>query len=62
MREKSVSMKVVNSRAAGIDVGSRSHFVAIGQDDDLRRIILTFTAYLRRIILIFAATTISKSA
>jgi transposase len=34
MREKSVSMKVVNSHAAGIDVGSRSHFVAIGQDDE----------------------------
>jgi transposase len=34
MKEKNVSMKVVNSHAAGIDVGSRSHFVAIGQDDD----------------------------
>jgi transposase len=34
MKEKSVSMKVVNSHAAGIDVGSPSHFVAIGQDDD----------------------------
>ncbi len=34
MKEKNVSMKVVNPHAAGIDVGSRSHFVAIGQDDD----------------------------
>jgi transposase len=34
MKEKSVSMKVVNSHAAGIDVGSRSHFVAIGQDNE----------------------------
>lgn len=29
--EKEVSMKLVNINAAGIDVGSRSHFVAIGQ-------------------------------
>ncbi len=32
-----VSMQVVNPHAAGIDVGSRSHFVAIGQGaDDVR--------------------------
>jgi len=37
MKEKNVSMKVINSHAAGIDVGSRSHFVAIGQgEDDVR--------------------------
>ena len=37
MKEKSVSMKVMNPQAAGIDVGSRSHFVAIGQgDQDVR--------------------------
>ncbi len=28
---KNVSMQIINSNAAGIDVGSRSHFVAIGQ-------------------------------
>ena len=28
---KTISMEVVNLRCAGIDVGSRSHFVAIGQ-------------------------------
>ena len=28
---KSISMEIVNPHAAGIDVGSRSHFVAIGQ-------------------------------
>lgn len=37
MKRKNVSMKVVNPKAAGIDVGSRSHFVAIGQaDQDVR--------------------------
>jgi transposase len=35
--KKKVSMEVVNPYAGGIDVGSRSHFVAIGQGkDDLR--------------------------
>jgi len=29
--EKEIKMEVVNSYAAGIDIGSRSHFVAIGQ-------------------------------
>lgn len=33
MNEKSqVSMEIVNPKAAGIDIGSRSHFVAIGQN------------------------------
>ncbi|MFK7048415.1 hypothetical protein V3Q77_00765 [Flavobacterium davisii] len=27
-------MQIVNPNAAGIDVGSRSHFVAIGQDEN----------------------------
>ncbi len=31
MKMKKVSMEIVNPNAAGIDVGSRSHFVAIGQ-------------------------------
>jgi transposase len=34
MKGKSLSVKVVNSQAAGIDMGNRSHFVAIGQDDE----------------------------
>lgn len=33
MKKKNVSMEVVNPSAAGIDIGSRSHYVAIGQDD-----------------------------
>jgi transposase len=32
MKKKSLSMEVVNRSAAGIDVGSRSHYVAIGQN------------------------------
>jgi transposase len=34
MKKKNVSMEVVNPDAAGIDIGSRSHFVAIGQGDE----------------------------
>jgi len=30
---KKMKMEVVNPRCAGIDIGSRSHFVAIGQND-----------------------------
>jgi len=37
MEEKSISMEVVNSHAAGIDVGSRSHWTAVGQkEEDIR--------------------------
>jgi len=32
--KKSVSMEIVNPHAAGIDVGSRSHFVAVGQNNE----------------------------
>lgn len=35
--KRNVSMQIINANAAGIDVGSRSHFVAIGQlKDDVR--------------------------
>jgi transposase len=37
MQKKNVKMEVINPNAAGIDIGSRSHFVAIGQGtDDVR--------------------------
>ena len=37
MSKKKVSLEVVNPNAAGIDVGSRSHWVAVGQDaEDVR--------------------------
>lgn len=31
MQKKEVKMQVINPKAAGIDIGSRSHFVAVGQ-------------------------------
>ena len=35
--KKNISMKIVNPHAAGIDLGSRSHFVSVGQDkEDVR--------------------------
>jgi transposase len=33
MMKKTISMESINSKCAGIDVGSRYHFVAIGQQD-----------------------------
>jgi transposase len=33
MKRKNATMEIVNTDAAGIDVGSRSHFVAIGQNE-----------------------------
>ena len=37
MEEKEISMEVVNPHAAGVDVGSRSHWVAVGQrEQDVR--------------------------
>ncbi|MCK9399933.1 MAG: transposase [Bacteroidales bacterium] len=32
MKKKNATMEIVNAHAGGIDVGSRSHFVAIGQN------------------------------
>lgn len=32
MNNKQISLEVVNSNAAGIDIGSRSHWVAVGQN------------------------------
>jgi transposase len=37
MEEKEISMEIINPHAAGIDVGSRSHWVAVGQkEEDVR--------------------------
>lgn len=33
--QEQISLDVVNKNAAGIDIGSRSHWVAVGQTDDL---------------------------
>ncbi len=32
MSNKTLSLEVVNPNAAGIDIGSRSHWIAVGQD------------------------------
>src|ERR1039457_5977060 len=41
-KQNNISMAVVNANAAGIDVGSRQHYVAVGQDpQDVR----TFDVY-----------------
>jgi len=32
MKKEQISLKIINHNAAGIDVGSREHFVAIGQE------------------------------
>jgi len=34
MGKKKVAMDIINPHCAGIDIGSRSHFVAVGQGDD----------------------------
>jgi hypothetical protein len=37
MAKKKMILEIINPKAAGIDVGSRSHYVAIGQSkDDVR--------------------------
>ena len=37
MEDEVIKMEVVNPQAAGIDVGSRSHWVAVGQrEEDVR--------------------------
>ena len=33
MEQESISMEVVNPQAAGIDIGSRSHWAAVGQSE-----------------------------
>lgn len=33
MEQESISMEVVNPQAAGIDIGSRPHWVAVGQSE-----------------------------
>lgn len=34
MSKENLQMPIINPKAAGIDVGSRSHFVSIGQSKD----------------------------
>ena len=32
-RKKKMEMEIINPNAAGIDIGSRSHFIAVGQSE-----------------------------
>ena len=34
MKENEISMEVVNPQAAGVDIGSRSHWAAVGQKNE----------------------------
>jgi len=34
MNENEITMEIVNSHAAGVDIGSRSHWAAVGQNED----------------------------
>ena len=34
MKKGNIEMNIINPKAAGIDIGSRSHFVAVGQADN----------------------------
>src|SRR5690606_7163062 len=49
MRKRSTPMEVVNQYAAGIDVGSRSHFVAVGQGADQVREFGVYESDLRQL-------------
>ena len=59
MKKKEMNVEIVNPNAAGIDVGSRSHYVAIGQShgdvreygvyaSDLTRLIHREVIFLRK--------------
>lgn len=34
MNENKITMEIINAKAAGIDIGSRSHWVAVGQKEE----------------------------
>ena len=45
MQEKELSMKIVHPHAAGIDIGSKSHWVAVDQNPAH---VLEFAVYTRK--------------
>lgn len=48
--KKTMKMEIVNPNAAGIDIGSRSHYVAIGQGaDDIKEFGITHSEHLKLI-------------
>ena len=47
-QEEKISMEIVNPHAAGIDIGSRSHWVGIGQHEkDVREFGVLIKTYLK---------------
>ena len=49
MSKESLQMPIINAKAAGIDVGSRSHFVGIGQGKDQVREFGVYTEDLKKL-------------
>ncbi len=48
--KKTIELKIVNPNACGIDIGSKSHFVAVGQDkDDVKEFGISHSEHLRLI-------------
>lgn len=48
--KKTMNIEIVNPNAAGIDIGSRSHYVAIGQGlDDIKKFGITHSEHLKLI-------------
>lgn len=48
--KKTMNIEIVNPNAAGIDIGSRSHYVAIGQGlDDIKEFGITHSEHLKLI-------------
>lgn len=50
MKRKKLSMSIINPYAAGIDVGSKSHYVAIGQENNQVREFSVFTSGLDELV------------
>ena len=49
MSNQNLQMPIINAKAAGIDVGSRSHFVGVGQGKDQVREFGVYTEDLKRL-------------
>lgn len=62
MEENTIQMEIVNSHAAGIDVGSRSHWVAIGQGANEFREFGVFNEDLYQIVAWFKENNVKTAA
>lgn len=49
--KKTESLPIINAHAAGIDIGSRSHFVCVGQSEgDVREFVYILKIYMPYVI------------